>query len=102
MRSFHVWRAWKDDINLSIILPKTDYDTAVSTAHKICERISSRTFKLPNNRETSVTISLGVSSYPVDGETTADQVFVSEPSTAILPSNEVLPPVGSSNETTSA
>lgn len=55
---------------MSIILPKTDYDTAVSTAHKICERISSRTFKLPNNRETSVTISLGVSSYPVDGETT--------------------------------
>ena len=38
----------------------------------------------------------------VDGETTADQAFVSEPSTAILPSNEVLPPVGSSNETTSA
>ena len=52
---------------MSIILPKTEYDLAVFTAQKICERVSSKHFHLPNGKETSVTISLGVAAYPQDG-----------------------------------
>lgn len=54
---------------MSIILPKTDHEIAIFTANKICARVSSKQFKLPNGRETSVTISLGVSTFPVDGTT---------------------------------
>lgn len=53
---------------MSIILPNTDKDVAYSTAQKICERVASHKFKLSGNRETNVTISLGVSTYPFDGE----------------------------------
>ncbi len=52
---------------ISILLSKTDSETALSTAKKICERISSQTFKLPNGRGTTVTVSLGVSTFPRDG-----------------------------------
>ena len=52
---------------MSIILTNTDYDTALLTAQKICNRVSSRSFKLPNGKETTVTISLGVSTFPKDG-----------------------------------
>lgn len=59
---------------MSIILPKTDHEVAITTAHKICERVSSKPFKLPNGKETSVTISLGVSTYPQDGDTTEELI----------------------------
>ena len=59
---------------MSIILANTDYQTAVSTAQKICNRVSSRHFKLPNGKETTVTISLGVSTYPKDGITSAELI----------------------------
>ncbi len=59
---------------MSIILPKTEHDIAITTARKICERISSKQFKLPNGKETSVTISLGVSTYPQDGVTTEELI----------------------------
>ena len=52
---------------MSIILSNTNYDIALSTAKKICKRVSSRTFKLPKGKETFVTISLGVSTFPQDG-----------------------------------
>ena len=52
---------------MSIILPNTDKDVAYSTAEKICKRVANHKFKLSGNRETSVTISLGVSTYPADG-----------------------------------
>lgn len=54
---------------MSVILANTNYETALITAEKICERISTKSFKLPNGKETSVTISLGVSTYPQDGLT---------------------------------
>lgn len=54
---------------MSIILPNTGKDEAFSTAQKICERVANRKFKLSGDRETNVTISLGVSTFPYDGDT---------------------------------
>ncbi len=54
---------------MSIILPNTGKDEALSTAQKICERVANRKFKLSGDRETNVTISLGVSTFPFDGDT---------------------------------
>ena len=59
---------------MSIILANTNYETALITAEKICERISSKSFRLPNGKETSVTISLGVSTYPQDGLTSEELI----------------------------
>ena len=53
---------------MSIILPNTGKDVAHSTALKICERVAERKFKLAGDKEASVTISLGVSTFPSDGE----------------------------------
>ena len=57
---------------MSIILPNTGKDVAYSTAEKICQRVSDKKFKLSNDRETSVTISLGVATFPYDGESASD------------------------------
>ena len=59
---------------MSIILAKTDYETALSTAKKICERVSSKNFKLHNGKETTVTISLGASTFPQDGITAEELI----------------------------
>ena len=52
---------------MSIILSNTDYDAAIMVAEKICSKISSRSFTLPNNKTTNVTVSLGASTFPIDG-----------------------------------
>ena len=57
---------------MSIILPNTGKDVAYSTAEKICQRVSDRKFKLSNDKETSVTISLGVATFPYDGQSASD------------------------------
>ena len=54
---------------MSIILPNTDKDEAFSTAQKICERVAAKKFKLTGDKETHVTISLGVATFPFDGDT---------------------------------
>lgn len=54
---------------MSIILPNTTKDEAFATAQKICNRVAEKTFKLTENNETHVTISLGVSTFPFDGDT---------------------------------
>ena len=54
---------------MSIILPNTSKDEAYATAQKICQRVAEKTFKLTGNNETHVTISLGVSTFPFDGDT---------------------------------
>lgn len=54
---------------MSIILPNMSGDEAYSTAQKICERVAQQNFKLANGKETNVTISLGVSTFPADGDT---------------------------------
>ena len=57
---------------MSIILPNTSKEEASSTAQKICDRVASKKFKLSGGKETSVTISLGVATYPADGESAVD------------------------------
>lgn len=57
---------------MSIILPNTDKKEAVITAQKICKAISEKPFKLTNDKESVVTISLGVATYPEDGELPGD------------------------------
>lgn len=52
---------------MSIILPNIGKDEAYSTAQKICSRVAEKSFKLSNGKESSVTISLGVATYPYDG-----------------------------------
>lgn len=53
---------------MAIILPNTDKDEAIITAEKICQVIAEKPFKLANNQESNVTISLGVATFPQDGE----------------------------------
>lgn len=57
---------------MSIILPNTSKEISHSTAEKICKRVSEKKFKLNNSQESHVTISLGVSTYPDDGNTAAE------------------------------
>ncbi len=59
---------------MSIILPNTGKDVAVSTAQKICERVAQHKFKLANGKDTNVTISLGVSTFPFDGDTASSLI----------------------------
>ena len=56
---------------MTIILPNTDYEEAIITAEKICGLIAEKPFKLVNNQESNVTISLGVATYPQDGDAPA-------------------------------
>jgi len=51
---------------MAIILPNTQNEEAVNIATKLCRIISEKKFHLSNNRESNVTISLGVATY---GET---------------------------------
>ena len=57
---------------MSIILPNTDKDMAYTTARKICKRVAEHQFKLVNGKDATVTISLGVSTFPGDGLTAAE------------------------------
>lgn len=57
---------------MSIILPNTDKNEAIITAQKICQTIAKKPFKLANEKEGIVTISLGVASYPQDGLTPSE------------------------------
>ena len=63
---------------MSIILPNTSKEVAYSTAEKICERVASRKFKLSNGKEAGVTISLGVSTFPHDGDNASDIIEVAD------------------------
>lgn len=57
---------------MSIILPNTSKEEVNSTAQKICQRVAQRKFKLSGDKETNVTISLGVSTFPFDGQTAVE------------------------------
>ena len=58
---------------MSIILPNSSKDSSLTTAEKICKRVASNKFKLNNTViEENVTISLGVATYPDDGETASE------------------------------
>ena len=57
---------------MSIILPNTGKAEAYTTAQKICERVANNKIRLNNDKESHVTISLGVSTYPYDGDNASD------------------------------
>ena len=57
---------------MSIILPNTSKEMALNTAGKICNKVASNKFKINNNQDSVVTISLGVSSFPEDGNTPSE------------------------------
>ncbi len=59
---------------MSIILPNTGKEEAFFTAKKICERVAERKFKLFGGKETGVTISLGVATFPHDGNTASEMI----------------------------
>lgn len=53
---------------MSIILPNTDKNEAIITAQKICDAVAESPLKLGGDKESIVTISLGVATYPEDGQ----------------------------------
>ena len=59
---------------MSIILTQTGHEEALVTAQKICNAVSEHPLKLVNGNDVSVTISLGVSTFPMNGETPADMI----------------------------
>ena len=60
---------------MSIILPNTKEDEALQIAQKLCEIVASKKFKLSNNRESNVTISLGVATYGENDGTESSQII---------------------------
>lgn len=57
---------------MSIILPNTDKNEALITAQKICDAVAEVPLKLAGDKESTVTISLGVATFPEDGETPSE------------------------------
>ena len=54
---------------MSIILPQTSKKEAFINAERICEEVAKTPLKVSNNVECNITISLGVASFPQDGDT---------------------------------
>ena len=64
---------------MAIILPNTANEEAVNIALKLCKIISEKKFQLSNNRESNVTISLGVSTYgEIDGTEAQELISVAD------------------------
>lgn len=62
---------------MSIILPNAGKDEAVGIAQKLCGIVAGKKFKLSNNRESNVTISLGVATYGQTDGTEPSQIIES-------------------------
>lgn len=54
---------------MSIILPHTSKNEAIINAQRICNEVAKTPLKISNNVECNITISLGVSTFPYDGDT---------------------------------
>ena len=63
---------------MAIILPNTNLEDAITTANKICKTVSDTQFHLLGGIETNVTISLGVSTYPMHGNKPEDLIKASD------------------------
>lgn len=59
---------------MAIILPNTDFEQASITAQKICDKVATTPFYLNAKTTKSVTISLGVATYPEHAESSADLI----------------------------
>ena len=55
---------------MSIILPQTSKKEAMINAQRICDAVAKTPLKVNNNTEVNITISLGVSTFPQDGDAT--------------------------------
>ncbi|MCR5265309.1 MAG: diguanylate cyclase, partial [Cyanobacteria bacterium RUI128] len=53
---------------MSIILPQTSKSEALINAQRICDAVANTPLKVSNNQECNITISLGVATFPQDGE----------------------------------
>lgn len=53
---------------MSIILPQTSKKEALINAQRICDAVAQTPLKISNNEEVKITISLGVSTFPENGE----------------------------------
>ena len=53
---------------MSIILPQTSKTEALINAQRICDAVANTPLKISNNKEVNITISLGVSTFPENGE----------------------------------
>ncbi len=63
---------------MAVILPGVNEKEARITAQKICDAVASKTFKLANDMEKNVTISLGVATYPQNGKTPSTLIEYSD------------------------
>ena len=63
---------------MAIILTNTSLEDAKITANKICKAVADKPFKLLGGIECRVTISLGVSTYPMHGEKPQDLIEVAD------------------------
>ena len=63
---------------MSIILPNINHDDAIFTAEKLCKIISELDVQTSNDKTTNVTISLGVSTFPQDGQNTQDLIKIAD------------------------
>ena len=63
---------------MSIILPNTNYEEAIIIANKLCKIVSEKKYKLSSNRESNVTISLGVSSYKKDALSPSELIEIAD------------------------
>ena len=63
---------------MAIILTNTNHENALITANKICNAIAEKPFKLVGGVECTVTISLGVSTYPMHGTTAQELIEISD------------------------
>jgi len=63
---------------MSIILTNTDRQEAIMNAKRMCNEVAKKMFKLNATDTTHVTISLGVSTFPQDGETSQQLVEVAD------------------------
>ena len=54
---------------MSIILTNTDKEEAILKAQRVCKAVADRTFKLSATQSVNVTISVGVATFPENGET---------------------------------
>jgi len=56
---------------MSIILPNTNKEEAISTAKKLCKKVADNKLKI-SGKEIGVTISLGVSTFPENGQNASE------------------------------
>ena len=59
---------------MAVILENTDKKSALITAQKICETIASKKYNLSPDVQVNITISLGVATYPENGNTPSELI----------------------------